>query len=169
MQQARFFGDVREGAVAVIPVEDILAPATDEKVVETVVVVVADADTGGPDGALEAGFLRDIREGAVPIIPVKAIAGLRGRAVQTRSAGNEDIEPAVVIVIEKGDAAAVGFEDVLLGVRVAVDDGFREAGLRRDVGEPERGRRRGTYGTRQQRGGSSSQELTPFQFSPCQW
>ena len=47
----------------------------------------------------------------------------------------KDVHPAIVVVIEEGAAAADGFEDVVIRIRLAVDDGRGEAGLLRDVGE----------------------------------
>ena len=51
-------GDVAEGAVAFVVVEDAVAVVGDEEVAAAVVVVIADADALAPAGAGEAGFLR---------------------------------------------------------------------------------------------------------------
>ncbi len=59
MGEAGLGGDVGEGAVAVVAVEDILAVVADEEIVEAVVVVVADAAALAPAGCvLESGFER---------------------------------------------------------------------------------------------------------------
>ena len=51
------------------------------------------------------------------------------RALQPRAAEHEQIEPAVVVVIEKRDAAADDLDDVALAVDAAVDDRLGQAGL----------------------------------------
>src|ERR1019366_8747088 len=56
-----------------------------------------------------------------------------------RATRYEDIEPAVVVVVEERDPAAVGLEYVLLRVRVAVNDGRGKARLGGNVGELEGG------------------------------
>ncbi len=65
---AGFFADVGEGAIAVVVVEDIFSEVGDEEIVETVVVVVADANALPPAGMNQAGFRGDVGESAVAII-----------------------------------------------------------------------------------------------------
>ena len=125
LQQARLLGDVGERAVAVVAVEDVLAPVGDEEIVEAVVVVVADGDRRRPAGARQAGLRGHVGERAVAIVLVQAVGRAGGRAFEARAAEDEDIQPAVVVVVEEGDAAADGFEDVGLGVGAAVDDRLR--------------------------------------------
>ncbi len=48
LRQTGGLGHVRESAVAVIAIEDVLSPVGDEQIVEAVIVVVADADAAGP-------------------------------------------------------------------------------------------------------------------------
>ena len=71
---ARPIGDVGEGAVAVVPVEDVSTPVADEQIVEAVVVVVADAAALSPSGMGESRLLRDVAERAVAIV-VEQVAG----------------------------------------------------------------------------------------------
>ena len=80
-------------------------------------------------------FSRHVRERAVAVVLVEAIGRARGRALQPRAAQDEQVEPAVVVVVEERHPAPDHLEDVALGVDAAVDDGVREAGLLRDVGE----------------------------------
>ena len=69
LEQAGAFGDVGEGAVAVVVIENILAVVGDEEIVIAIVVVVADAAGLSPTGAdVEAGTFGDIGEGAVAIV-----------------------------------------------------------------------------------------------------
>ena len=119
-------GDVGEGAVAVVVVEDVLAVVGDEEIVEAVVVVVADAAGLAPAGfVLEAGAVGDVGEGAVAIVFEEMAAGLLagGEAFETPAVDEEEVQPAVVVVVVEGDAAAGGFEEVLVGELAAVDGG----------------------------------------------
>ena len=89
---------------------------------QSVVVVVADADAGLPSSASQARFLGDIGESSVAIVFVE----MRSRSLscgpllaETRSVCQINVEPAVVIVIEKCDAAALCFNDVSLVIGIA--------------------------------------------------
>src|SRR5258708_1559985 len=134
---ACFFGDVGEGGVAVVVVENIFAEVGDEKIVETVVVVIADADALSPARMMQAGFGSDVGEGAVAIVFEK----MRNRFLASRktfeapAVDEENIQPAVVVVIVKSDTAAGGFEKVFVFV-LATENGFGvQAGLARNVEE----------------------------------
>jgi len=134
---AGFFADVGESAVAVVVVENIFAEVGDEEIVETVVVVVADADGLSPAGMGEAGFGGDIGEGAVAIIFEEMRGGLLagGETFEAGSIDEKNVEPAVVVVIVEGDAAACGLEEIFIFV-LAAEDGFGvEAGFAGDVEE----------------------------------
>src|SRR4051794_14898096 len=54
-KQAGGFGDIAEGAIAVIFVELVLAVVGDEQIFEAVVVVVADANAASPSSVMQAG------------------------------------------------------------------------------------------------------------------
>ena len=99
-------------------------------------------------GRAQAGFRGDVGECAVAIVAVEPIAGAFGSRAEARTAKHQDVEPAVVIVIEKSDAAADGFEDVALGVDAAVDGGRRQTGRARDVGELRIERQPGAFSLR---------------------
>ncbi len=138
MIEAGFLRDVGERAVAVVVKQNVVSPEAAEEIVPAVVVVIADADAGLPAGAREAGFFGDVGESSVAIIFVE----MRGRClagrpvrVETRAVGEINVEPAVVVVIEKGEAAAFGFDDVALVIDSAPDIGSVEAGFARDVDE----------------------------------
>ena len=95
------------------------------EVVESVVVVVADGDGRCPAGAGQAGLGRDIGERAVAVVLVEAIGRTRRRPFETRAAQHEQIQPAVVVVVEKRHSASDDLDDVALSVDAAVDDRLR--------------------------------------------
>ena len=125
-------GDVGESSVAVVVKQDVVSPEAAEQIVPAVVVVVADADAGLPAGAPQAGFLGDVGEGAVAIVFVEMRSGgFAGRpvGVEARAVGEINVEPSVVVVIEEGQAAAFGFDDVALVINRAPDVGSIQSGF----------------------------------------
>ena len=130
--KAGLASDVGKGSVSVVVEQDVVSPEAAEQVVPAVVVVVADADAGLPAGASQAGFFGDIGERSVAIVLVQ----MRGRSlarrpvgVEARAIGEIDVEPAVVVVIEEGQAAAFGFNDVALVIDAAPDVGSIQSGF----------------------------------------
>ncbi len=133
MKKSGLLRDIGEGAVAIVVIEDVLAPVGQKQIVEAVVIVVADGNGGGPSVASEAGFFGDVDKGTVAIVFVEAVGGSRRRAFQTGAAEKKNVEPAIVVVVDKRAATADRFDDVGFFRFAAVDDGRVEAGLRRDV------------------------------------
>ena len=71
MQESRFLRDVLERAVAFVMKQDVLPPAGDEDVVESVVVVIANRDPRGPDASPQSGTLGHVAEGSVAVVVVE--------------------------------------------------------------------------------------------------
>src|SRR6185437_7600663 len=135
LDKACFFRHVGECAIPVVAVEDVLAPVSDEEVFEAIVVVVANGNGARPSFANKPGLFGDIGESAVAVVLIKAIGRALRRALQASAVECENIEPTVVVVIEKRDAAADHLQDVILLVGIPVDVRCRESGLIRDIGE----------------------------------
>jgi len=85
----------------------------------------------------EARFGGDIGESTVAIVLEKMIGGLLagGKAFEARAVDEKNVQPAVVVVIIEGDAAAGGFEEILVLVLAAENGLGVEAGFPRDVEE----------------------------------
>ena len=152
MGKPRLLGHVRERAVAVVVKQDVLAPAGDEEIVEAVVIVIADRDPGGPDAAAEARARGHVAERAVAIVAIQADRRVIRRSPNAPPAGeSHDIEPPVIVVVEKCHAASHRIENVVDVAFVAVDDRSVQARLRGHIDElcmerqpgwlPARGRR----------------------------
>src|SRR5919204_3537897 len=111
IQQSSFLRDVSEGAVAVVVVERILAVIGDEQVFEAVIVVVAYANSLSPPRALQTGFLRNVGKSAIAIVLEQIARRLLafGKALEACAVDQEDIEPAIVVIIVEGDAGAGSF------------------------------------------------------------
>jgi len=135
---AGFLADVGEGSVAIVVIEDILAVIRDVQILEAIVVIVADTYALAPAGVREASFLSDIGEGAIVVVAVEMICGSflpSEAAVERRAVDDEDIGPAIVVVVEDRDARAGGFENVFLRGDAAERGGHRKAGPFCDVRE----------------------------------
>ena len=63
--------------------------------------VIADADTASPSTSAQTGLLCHVAKRTVPIIFVKTIRYGPGFTIQTLTAEEKDVEPAIVIVVEK--------------------------------------------------------------------
>ena len=83
--EGRPCGDIGERAVAIVAIQNVLAPVGDEQIVESVVVVVANSDARRPAGAEQAGLLRHVGERAVAVVLVQAV----GRAPAARPSKRE--------------------------------------------------------------------------------
>ena len=85
----------------------------------------------------EPGLQGDVGEGAVAIVLEQVRVRLLafGEAFQPPAVHQEDVEPAVVVVVVEGDAAAGGLEQILVLVLAAEDGLGVEAGFASDVGE----------------------------------
>src|ERR1700760_318161 len=117
--------------------ETVFAVVGDVEIVVAVVVVIADAYTLAPAGYVQSSSFGDVGECAVVVVVIK-VAGV-GRAVarigvKHAAINEEDVGPAVVIVVEDGDTAAGGLEDVLLNRWVTVNIEHRQAGGLSDIG-----------------------------------
>ncbi len=136
-------GDVGERPVTLVAQQHVAAEEGQVDVGPAVVVVVADRDALSPPAAGDAGGDGHVGERPVAVVPVERAA--RALAVresrQRRSVGEEQVEPAVAVVIEEGDARARGFEDV--GARVLAAVGGPESEARGGGTVHEDDRRRG--------------------------
>lgn len=117
--------------------KDILAEVGDEEIVEAVVVVISDTDTLSPARVNEASFKGDVSEGAVTIVLEEAVCGFlaRRKAFKAGAVDKENVEPAVVVEIVEGDAAAGGFQQIFVFVFAAEGRFGVEARFARDIHE----------------------------------
>ena len=132
---AGFGGHIGKLAVAQIAEEMIRSEGGDVDVVVAVVVVVADGAAQPVHFDRESGLPGHVGERAVFVVVIerrKRLAGLVFRPIH--GVDEENVLPAIVVVVEKANAAAHGFGKILFsegaGVVLEVD-----AGLRGHVGE----------------------------------
>ena len=117
------------------------AHAGDQDVWEAVVVVVADRNPHPVELHVETGAGGDVGEGAIAVIVVEAKRGTRLLVTgPVGSVDQQNVRPAIAIVVEKGASGAESFGQELPaeGSAVVVELNAR---LRRNVGQPHCGSR----------------------------
>ena len=138
LDQAGMLRDVGKGTVPVVPIKRVLAVVGHKEIIVAIVVVVAYATSLAPASLMfQAGARRHIGKCAIAVVLEKMTAGfLAGRkAFEPPAIDQEEIEPAIRVVVVEGQSAASGFQQILVGFLPAVDGLDRKAGLLHDVGE----------------------------------
>src|SRR5437764_5919887 len=138
-EQSCFLRDIGERAVAIVMKNVALAVGRDENIVVTVIVVIPDGNTESKHLHVEAGFVGYVGEGAVVIVVIELRGGmLLDVAGPVHAVYEKNVRPAVIVVIDEGDARAHGFRQEFLAERAIVVDEADSRGLR-DVAELNRG------------------------------
>ena len=121
-QQSGLARYVGESSVPIVAIEYVLPPISQEDIVETIVVIIADAYAAGPAGLGKSGFDGDVAKRAIAIVMVKTVGDARFRVCEPVPAQHQNIDPSVIVVVEKGASAANRFENVVLGILGAVEN-----------------------------------------------
>src|SRR4051812_15814704 len=116
LHQPSLGGHVAESPVPVVVVKRVLAVVADEQVFVTIVIVIADANTLSPSGTRETCLHGDISKGAIAIIFEEVTRGLLplGKAFETPAVYQENIEPAIVVVVIERYATAFRLQQVFV-------------------------------------------------------
>ena len=109
-------------------IQPVLAVVGHIQVVPAIIVIITDANTLSPACGDEARLRRDIGERAVVIVVVQMIrrSVLGGTLVERGAIHNENVGPAVVVVIKNCDPGTGSLDNVLLRIHAAEDIGHRE-------------------------------------------
>jgi hypothetical protein len=85
----------------------------------------------------EAGFGGDIGERAVVIVVIEVARRCfaSGQPFQSRAIHNENIRPAIIVVVKDGNAGSRRFNDVFLCIFAAENDRCGEPSLLRHINE----------------------------------
>ena len=124
----RFSGYVRERAVVVVVIKHGPIEISYVEIFPAVVVILACGRPKSPAAVVDSRLGRYIGEGAVVIVTVK-LAGMtfsRSQIFERGSIHEEDVHPAVIVVVENRNTAAHGFHNVAL-FRTATDEGEVDA------------------------------------------
>ncbi len=124
--------DIGKRAVSVVVEKNVVSPETTKQVVPSIVVVIADADSRLPTRAAQARLLRDIGKRAIAVVLVE----MRSRRLPGRPMGIEpipirkvDVQPAVVVVVEESQSAALGLNDGAFVIDASPHVGDGQPGL----------------------------------------
>src|SRR4029077_2091917 len=133
---AGFSSDVGERSIAIVVIEHGAVEISNVEIFPSVVVVVANRQAEAPSTVRDPGFGAYVGEGAVVIVAVELVGmALAGAHVfQGGAVDQEDVHPAVVVVIEDGDASAHGLNDVAF-FQAPAGEMEIDAGGARDVGK----------------------------------
>ena len=104
-------------AIGLVVVEDDTPPIGHHEIVETVVVVVADGAAHAEARAGQADRFGDVGERPVAVVPIQLVRGewtVGGHGPDGTVLNAEQVEPAVVVVVDPAQAAAHRLEDVVL-------------------------------------------------------
>src|SRR5882762_3707283 len=138
-------GYIREGAIAVVAIQNILPKTGAENIVKAVVVIVADANAARPANRMQSRFFRNIGESAISVVLIETIARAFGCALQARARQDENVHPAVVVIVNESAAAASRFDQIFFFLRPAVDNRrtqpcfsryIHKAGIKWQTGRP---------------------------------
>ena len=132
-------GRLFESAVATIAEQAVLSPEGHEQVLVAVVVVVTRTGRLAPPAQRHPCFVRDIFEGTVATVAVEMARRLLAfrKALERGTIDDEQVQPAVVVVVEGGGAGAGSFEEIAVGLSTAVRGHRSETRARRNLGECE--------------------------------
>src|ERR1700752_1777415 len=125
-QQPAFLSDIRKGTVAVVVIENVLAPIGDKEIVVAVVVIVSDTDALSPAEVCQASLTRDVWEGAIAVVVQQTVGMLlRIGRVQPRAIHEKNVRPAIVIVINERCSATGCLENIGVVSESTVGSRFR--------------------------------------------
>src|SRR5438445_8816073 len=120
-EQSRRLGYIREGPITVVAVKNVFTEIRAEHIIEAVIIVVSNADSGCPSNASQSSFVCNVGKCTIAIVLIKAISRPFGPTFKPGAGKNKNIHPAVVVVIDEGAPAAGRFQDVFLVLSAAVD------------------------------------------------
>src|SRR6267378_4187639 len=122
--EARFLGDVFEGAVSAVSVQNVAIHAGDEDVGETIVVIVRRGNPHRVSIAGHAGLLRNISECQITVVLVQPVVELGTGFTQRRdgsSVGEINIEATIIVKVEYSHASEHQLHLVKLSARVIIE------------------------------------------------
>ena len=130
--------DIYEFAVAQILPQRTIAPVCNEQIVPAVVIEITDAAAGAPSGARNTSRRRHIGERTVAIVLVQPADWRRsGRPLrlEARPVHQKDVEPSVMVIVEKRRSTPGGLQQILVAILAAVNRLGFQSGFPGDVDE----------------------------------
>ena len=160
--QSRFFGDVHEVARAGVLKQPVLAHGGNQDIGEAIVIEIGDSHAHAVHFHRQAGTFGDVAEGSVAIVAIELErAALALVAGPVHAVHQQNIQPAVAVVVQKCAAGTHGLGQILGSERAAVVVKV-DAGGRGHVGQRKaQARRRGEQRPAQP-GQSAASSRTPL-------
>ena len=117
--------------------QHVLSVIGDKQIIPLVVVIIADAASLAPATAYQTRFDSDIGEGSITIVLVEVAGGFLplGEPSQARTVHDEDIEPAIIVIIVESNSTTGCFQQVLVLMFSAENGLGIQSGFSRDVDE----------------------------------
>src|SRR5690242_2031074 len=139
---ARLGSYIGESSVAVIVVKHAAIEVGDVDILIAVVVIIAYGHAETPATVIQTGFGTNVAKGAIVVVAVKrhTMAAFGAQIGESGAVHQQDVHPAVVVVIKNRHAAAHGFHDVEL-LRPAAGEVEIDAGCASYVFEGDSGGR----------------------------
>src|SRR5882757_3195351 len=138
-------GHIREGAIAVVAIQNILPKTGAEDIVKAVVVIVCHANAERPANRMQSRFFRNIGESAISVVLIETISCALGCVVHARARQNEKVHPTVVVVVNESAATSSRLDEIFFFLRPAVDNRrtqpcflryIHKAGIKWSTGRP---------------------------------
>ena len=85
--------------------------------------------------AYQTRFLGDVGKGAIAVILIEPVGRPLHRPFVACPRQQEDVEPAVVVIVEEGDTATHRLQDVIHAIWGTEDHRCAQASARGDIGE----------------------------------
>ena len=106
--KAGLLRNIGERPVSVVVVKDDSTPISHDQIVISVVVIISDAAPLAPSRSKQSSFLRYVRKGPIAVIVKQKVRRLmlRRDALKSRPIHHKDVQPAIVVVIEKGNTTS---------------------------------------------------------------
>ena len=109
-----FLGNIGEGAIMIVAIQPVLAKIRYVEIGPSIIVVISYGNAETPSIVGYSCLLGDVSECAVVIVMKQRSVrrrGFAGQCIVSRSIHQINVEPAVVVVVEKGDTGADGLEN----------------------------------------------------------
>src|SRR6185437_16202245 len=110
-----FVGDICESTIAIVVVKMVAAVARDEQIFKPIIVVIANGHPHSVSGTLESRFFGHVFKCTVGFLVVQAVPilrpcllrdeSIRGRIINFSAVHNEEIKPAIVVIVEECDSS----------------------------------------------------------------
>jgi hypothetical protein len=119
-------------------IESVLAVAAYEKIYVAIVVKISAAYTLSPAAANESCFLGDVSKLPVASVAEEAVCGIEiwRQAVKASSIDQENVQPAVIVIINEGGPASGSFQEVTVSMLITVGHTYVETSLLRHICKP---------------------------------